>query len=1714
MSNQLKTYNFKLSDNYFSRQGQSAEVNNLNKIASSARGGNFKLSDEYAQRYKKQKRDTDLDLVFEGLKGLEKGNLVLKTNNPIAVLYTDELSQKFGAVRGPKLPQQDNPENRNLYTAEFPSNELGAKAGKFIIQKIYDNVDGDMETFASVYSLGKTPSQLINDRERTIAKRYFETLTSVSSKDDLDKTIERKENDVSSAILEEIDRLKSSKVSFDDISSMDIFQPTKVDTFQPVVQKAQIGFSRFRNPERKDELELVWDEDLEQVQAPDKEKLNLPEVELLEQTNNLRNQYSLSTAPDIAGDGRVSNLLELAKSKVVEYMIDNTLTEAYDVVGRPNATELGNLAVYAVSNTLDLPVAIGRSVDALGDFLFKGEIGAIGEELKAYHDFLMISAPESIVNLITATGFSPDPRANRFTEEGKIKVQEAREQLATNPLMPIFASLAIKGAVKSTKKAGKLSAELDKTYQNDIKPIIEQNIELVKQANALAKKEIAYEDASPAIKAVADKIKDTQALDIAISLMESKKSVSELKSSANKLDVNKGIGISKGFQKELKDSDFYTGDVKLLPSISTATKRNQSDIDLPASVSDNIIKTNEQVLNKQAQQAYEDMKKLTVNIANTRRKLEDPNLTDNQRSLHQKSLQQASDLLVKNVNVLGQQNGITYLNAGFPLLNPKKVREFYRTVKTISKNAKLKDFFDSDTIEKIIRTGVKPSIYSDKNIKTIFQDDMHKQIDASNLANKMYRESQSLTKEFKLDKTQFLFDEIGTKFFSPSFGINRRLKKLVDEDNTELAKKVRAEKDALLNSGTDINVRFEHNAQKIFGGLNGNQFEDLKNYINIRKINQLYLRKKEQVETTYPKKILSAPDKKTKTRYQEKLRNAKKYIQNLKKGEQNTFVRAGAPEEFLKTVKNPDIIRERAESYFNYNRELVDMRRKANLINDETADSWKVFDYEKTEYLYEVIGTNDYVNAKGEKISLASNGVRAMKEGDVEHVLNDPMLLMQHNLIGTINSIKRNNANFALVNLLNSKDIKVNYKNSSYNTKGIDGIGFIPKKGQVDKSKYEVIKYFDEGLERTIALDKRFADGWLTRDRDSNSKFLNYAGWATGAKTFQLTTTGINPILSPMMFALDIATVASTQHKYSLFYPKRLYQMASDYKDTFKDAQIGSRSPLVREATENGLTFYTLSRQSRVPLPKKARKALKNVQGAFLNRFDIKRKAGSQDTNAQYIKSGVDFSNLLTYGLNDFFENWTKLALYKRSRKLGIDRAESARQASTGYIVYNDAGSFAKKLNNLIPYFSPAMQATRLYGRTFAESPIKTGVIGLQIAGLTYATATLLNEYWFDEESRNIYDRIPEFDKINYYIIPSNTTRVDEQGIRRDEYLKIARKDDLGKYISLITEMSYNYTFDKKAPDGFYLQTLKELLKNNFATFSQLPPVYKAILAMHANQSSYYSKIYRGEDNVENYLKTNPNTDDLYRDVGKLFNLPPAQLKYASEQYVNKRFPASIALHAGYSTLRKKFSEEDRVSLDDSFNEYFDKYGLKDLRETYLGQANTRNFKKTFEYNKLDKQFKSNRLILKQAVDTFLINHKNTNDVERQVVLEQRFKKLLRQVKNDFGSDEYDIVTDYYKKQLYKNKTEITRSLYDEVYNSSPELKALSIVDNVTSMNGDFESVQSMLEDVYDMPNFLTAKTIKEANTLFLERYNTINDDGTRMIPFKITLNPKQRKKK
>ena len=1700
----------KLPKSYFQKNGYSAENNDLNKIANNARGLSVKVPEQYFENIKKEKKNTDLNLVYDGLEQLEKGPLVKEHKNPLAVLYTDELKQKFGAMKGKRLPAKDNPENRELFTARFVSEELGKKAGQFIIDKIYENVGGDMRAFSSVYPLGKLPSQLTSERERIIANRYFEKLTNIASTDDLEVTIKNQQNDVSSAVLEEIDRLKSSKLTFDDLSKVSIFAPTKVDKYSGIqgeTQNNKLTYVKKDFEKKSPDINLTWDEDINITKSTYDKKLNLPELDLIDEVENKRNKYSLSTMPNLEGANRWGDILQNVKNATVGYMTQNNLTNAYDVVGRPNARELGNLLTYAVANTLDIGIGLGRGIDAFSDAVFKGEFGPILEEVAAYHDFLMLAAPQSIVNLITATGVSPDPRKNLLSDAGKEEVKKARTELAQNPLMPIFASLAIKGATKSPNQIKKLSTELNKTYNESIKPLVDQNIKLVKLANKVAKKEIALEDASPTIKKISEQIKDTQAMDIAISLAESDKLISNLTSlKENKLNTNVGLDVNKTYIKGIKESEFYTGDIKKLPILDDTIKRNKNNVDLPASVSDEIFNNKKEVTNKQIRQAYQDFKDLTRNIANTRKKLDDPNLTDNSRSLHENSLKNATDLLIKNLDVLGQENALTYFNMGFPLLSPKQQRQFLRTVKLIKDNVKLKDAFDEDALSKIIQTGFKPSVYVNKNIKTQYQDDLHKQIDSNNTANKLFLESQSSTKEFKLDKTQFLYDTIGSKFFSPSLGVNRRLKKLVDEDNTELAKKVRSEKDALINSGTDINVRYEHNASKIFGGLNTEEYADLINYINVRKTNQLYQRKTQQVNETYPNKIQSAKDKTEKNKLQEKLRNAKKMISNLENGKINTYVRSGAPEEFLKTVKNPDLIKLRADAFFAYNRELVDMRRAANLINDETADAWKAFDYDKTEYLYEVLGTKEYTNAQGKKVLRGSNGVRAMKVGDVEHVLNDPLLTMQHNLTAAINTIKTNNANLALKKLLESKPLNVTYKSKKYETTGIEGIGFIPKKNKIDKSKYNEIEYFNNGIKESFALDKRFSDGWLTRGVENDSKLVHLLGWVSGAKPFQLTTTGVNAIMSPMFFALDVASVMATQHQYSSVLPKRMQQMFYDYKEVMKDAALGSKSPLAREAAENGITFHTLSRQSRIPLPKFARKGVENLTGFISNTFDKKLKAGSQKTNAQFVKSGLDAYNIFTYGMNDFFENWTRLALYNRGLKNGLSKQEAARQASTGYIVFNDAGDYAKKINNVVPYFSASMAASKLLARTIKEKPVETAKINAQIGAATFISAYLLNEYWFDKDTRNVYDRIPERDKLNYYVVPTGTTRLDENGLRRDEYIKLFRKDDFSKYISLLTEMSYSYAFDKDVPEDYYYEEFMNLLTNNYSMFAQLPPYFKALTAMTANKTSYGSDIYRGEKNVLPFMKYNADTENLYRDIGKLFNKEPAQLQYSSEQYLQKKNIFTGLMHGGYSMLRNKSNDEDKASLDDTFNEFFDNYGLREIRDTFIGQANTMNLKDNFRYRKMERNFNSRRKMFNTLVDQYLINIKNEPDEDIRIDMSKRFALLIENIRKDFGDDEVTRVSNYLQKQYGKNKNEISRSLYQSGYDKAPHIKAMLIVDNVQSMQASEKAMYNMLEDVYDLPNFLSKETIEEANKLLEERYK----EG--YLKYKIKLNPKKRK--
>ena len=158
-------------------------------------------------------------LEYNGEKGLTE-----RTNNKGAVLYTDELAQKYGAVRGPKLPEKDNPDNRELYTAVFPNKQDGNNATMDVIKNIYNTSGGDIEKFASIYSMGLLPNQLITKEQNQIKDRYVEALTPYWETGDISKTIARKQNDVTQAVIDETLRLRDGGNILDtDLENSNLF---------------------------------------------------------------------------------------------------------------------------------------------------------------------------------------------------------------------------------------------------------------------------------------------------------------------------------------------------------------------------------------------------------------------------------------------------------------------------------------------------------------------------------------------------------------------------------------------------------------------------------------------------------------------------------------------------------------------------------------------------------------------------------------------------------------------------------------------------------------------------------------------------------------------------------------------------------------------------------------------------------------------------------------------------------------------------------------------------------------------------------------------------------------------------------------------------------------------------------------------------------------------------------------------------------------------------------------------------------------------------------------------------------------------------------------------------------------------------------------------------------------------------------------------------
>jgi len=437
-----------------------------------------------------ENKDTTIDSIYRGLKELEyngKEGLTERTNNPVATLWTQELANRFQAVKGPKLPSKDNPENRDLYTAIFPSKELGEKGGKFVIQNIYNNVGGDLENFASIYPMGLKRNELITDEQMAIKDRYFKTISKYMGKNDYNTIINNRENDIANAVNEEASRVRSTGKAYNDtLDAVDIFTPTRtVKSNQPFYEKYPVNNNK----------KVIEPQDSMLLNEIQESKIPLNSVDEIEKTNELNEQVGF-----YKNNFSISQYREPSGIDAFKTVIQNTFGGE-----SPNDKTVKQLAVNVLNNVGDIIFGIGDFKNQVVDFVMTGKGGKeLAENILSGY----ASVPELAKDLTLA---SLKPVVNKYPENQRKFINEAYDRWFESPLNAPLVAVGLKAGGVNAKGYAKLVA-------NKTRDLTEYS----KSALKVAKGDKDKLNVNYTTKSLSENIKNPQVLQQVIDIAENK----------------------------------------------------------------------------------------------------------------------------------------------------------------------------------------------------------------------------------------------------------------------------------------------------------------------------------------------------------------------------------------------------------------------------------------------------------------------------------------------------------------------------------------------------------------------------------------------------------------------------------------------------------------------------------------------------------------------------------------------------------------------------------------------------------------------------------------------------------------------------------------------------------------------------------------------------------------------------------------------------------------------------------------------------------------------------------------------------------------------------------------------------------------------------------------------------------------------------------------
>jgi hypothetical protein len=159
--------------------------------------------------------------------------------------------------------------------------------------------------------------------------------------------------------------------------------------------------------------------------------------------------------------------------------------------------------------------------------------------------------------------------------------------------------------------------------------------------------------------------------------------------------------------------------------------------------------------------------------------------------------------------------------------------------------------------------------------------------------------------------------------------------------------------------------------------------------------------------------------------------------------------------------------------------------------------------------------------------------------------------------------------------------------------------------------------------------------------------------------------------------------------------------------------------------------------------------------------------------------------------------------------------------AKRSTVDFSAAGSYAKAVNQAIPFFNATIQGARSFGRAFHKNPLKTVLRGL--TALTIPALLL----WWKYKDDDWYKDMTWREKYLYFNIPVG-----------DQLIQIPRPQEWGNFFSAVPEAILDSLY-RKDPEA-----ASQVMKHVFVTLNpvDLPPLFNTLKEQLENRVAFFDR--------------------------------------------------------------------------------------------------------------------------------------------------------------------------------------------------------------------------------------------------------------------------------